>query len=338
MKKLIFTTILTLTVCIFGHAQLKFPELDKTREIKLLQSNRKDVKRILKGFKHNKSEDKNYIQTFSNENAEIKITFSKGEGCGDEDSENIWNISEWKVVWIEIYPKIPLRFEDIRIQFSNFQKEQLYVNVKDIFVYSNKDLGIAFKVDEKDVVEKDEEGVYENSEVNVVEEEDVEEDNIETIFLFAPNGSQSLLCNNEKAEEYENFYTNESFFTEPNLEKRYLNPTGNPAPIIYKLELSTTEIIIGCTNSAENESCSDNSREIKVKTSVNYGDNDILSYIYEVSGGKILGKGAEVVWDLTDVEPGTYTITVGVNDGCGICQPTKTETVVIKECNDCLPK
>src|SRR5436189_216350 len=34
--------------------------------------------------------------------------------------------------------------------------------------------------------------------------------------------------------------------------------------------------------------------------------------------------------------PGTYTITTGVNDGCGICGKTDTQTIVVKEC-DCVP-
>ncbi len=59
-------------------------------------------------------------------------------------------------------------------------------------------------------------------------------------------------------------------------------------------------------------------------------ENDVLTYNYTVSGGTIIGQGAKVVWDLTGVEAGTYTITAGVDDGCGVCGTTKTETVVIK--------
>jgi hypothetical protein len=55
-----------------------------------------------------------------------------------------------------------------------------------------------------------------------------------------------------------------------------------------------------------------------------------LTYNYTVSGGKIIGSGAEVIWDLSNALIGTYTITGGVDDGCGICGATKTKTVVIK--------
>jgi hypothetical protein len=39
-----------------------------------------------------------------------------------------------------------------------------------------------------------------------------------------------------------------------------------------------------------------------------------------------------VKWDLTGVSPGTYTITVGADDGCGICGTTKTEEVTVIKC------
>ena len=46
-------------------------------------------------------------------------------------------------------------------------------------------------------------------------------------------------------------------------------------------------------------------------------DGDTLLYSYTVTGGRITGEGANVSWDLTGVQPGTYTSTVEVDDGCG---------------------
>ena len=60
-----------------------------------------------------------------------------------------------------------------------------------------------------------------------------------------------------------------------------------------------------------------------------------LLYSYTVSGGKIIGQGQKVIWDLSGVAPGTYTITAGVDDGCGICGETKSMEVIVKECPDC---
>lgn len=63
-------------------------------------------------------------------------------------------------------------------------------------------------------------------------------------------------------------------------------------------------------------------------------EGDILTYNYTVSGGRIVGTGANVKWDLSMVAPGTYTITAGVDDGCGLCGKTQTKTVTVAE-SDC---
>jgi predicted metalloprotease with PDZ domain len=94
----------------------------------------------------------------------------------------------------------------------------------------------------------------------------------------------------------------------------------NPPANVTKIVLSRTEIAL-----------SDADQKIDVSVEAFDSDNDVLTYAYTVSGGKIVGQGAKVVWDLSGVEPGTYTITVGVDDGCGICGTTKTmEIKVIK--------
>jgi hypothetical protein len=56
-----------------------------------------------------------------------------------------------------------------------------------------------------------------------------------------------------------------------------------------------------------------------------------LTYSYTVSGGRVIGNGVKVFWDLSGVKPGTYTITAAVDDGCGFCGKTQTKTVVVKE-------
>lgn len=60
-------------------------------------------------------------------------------------------------------------------------------------------------------------------------------------------------------------------------------------------------------------------------------EQDVLTYNYTVSGGRIVGTGAKVTWDLSGVQAGTYTITAGVDDGCGICGKTMTTSVTITE-------
>ena len=61
-------------------------------------------------------------------------------------------------------------------------------------------------------------------------------------------------------------------------------------------------------------------------------DEDVLTYNFEVSAGKIIGRGSDVRWDLTGVKPGIYSITAGADDGCGLCGKTWTETVSVEAC------
>lgn len=68
---------------------------------------------------------------------------------------------------------------------------------------------------------------------------------------------------------------------------------------------------------------------VKIQTTAADPEGDILIYSYKVTGGRIVGQGANVYWNLSWVMPGTYTITAGVDDGCGICGQTITRTVTV---------
>lgn len=103
---------------------------------------------------------------------------------------------------------------------------------------------------------------------------------------------------------------------------------------VNSVTLSDTTITGSCpagTRPAEGATCND-STSISVATSATDPENDVLTYNYTVSGGRIVGTGANVTWDVSGLAPGTYTITAGVDDGCGLCGQTKTETITIAEC------
>lgn len=72
---------------------------------------------------------------------------------------------------------------------------------------------------------------------------------------------------------------------------------------------------------------------VDVITSAIDPENDVITYSYTVTGGVIKGTGPKVQWDLRDAQPGTYTITAGVDDGCGICGKTKSQVVTVAECD-----
>src|SRR5687768_14759996 len=104
---------------------------------------------------------------------------------------------------------------------------------------------------------------------------------------------------------------------------------------VNSVTLSDTTITGSCPpgfRPAEGATCND-STTISVTTSASDPENDVLTYNYTVSGGRIVGTGANVQWDVSGLAPGTYTITAGVDDGCGLCGQTKTETITIAECN-----
>lgn len=106
---------------------------------------------------------------------------------------------------------------------------------------------------------------------------------------------------------------------------------------VNSVTLSDTTITLGCKpgyRPREGTTCNDSS-SISVATSASDPENDVLTYNYTVSGGRIVGTGANVSWDVGGLAPGTYTITAGVDDGCGLCGKTQTQTITIAEC-DCV--
>lgn len=115
-------------------------------------------------------------------------------------------------------------------------------------------------------------------------------------------------------------------------------PIVNIPPSVNSVTLSERRVTLPCppnTRPAEGANCSDD-MSVNVATSASDPENDVLTYSYTVSGGRVVGTGANVQWDLTGVQRGNYTVTVGVDDGCGICGPTKTETITVEDCN-CVP-
>jgi hypothetical protein len=56
-----------------------------------------------------------------------------------------------------------------------------------------------------------------------------------------------------------------------------------------------------------------------------------LVYRYKTVGGRIVGNGANVAWDLTGAQPGTYTATVEVDNNCGCVGFSSTSVVVVAQ-------
>jgi hypothetical protein len=57
--------------------------------------------------------------------------------------------------------------------------------------------------------------------------------------------------------------------------------------------------------------------KFEITVSADDDENDVMTFNYFVTEGKITSKGAKATWDLTGVKPGTYEIKVAADDGVG---------------------
>lgn len=101
----------------------------------------------------------------------------------------------------------------------------------------------------------------------------------------------------------------------------------NKAPDVIDVALDRTQLKRPFNPSPSNAS----EMRVNVVTTAVDPEGDVLMYNYTISGGRIVGAGAKVTWDLNGVMAGTYTITAGVDDGCGICGKRETQTVTIDQ-------
>ena len=298
MKKTIFLFFLFSTTSVFVFAQSPLIEFDKAKEIKLLESTNEDVKRILADYEHDADEDEDAEQYFSTEKARITIIFSEDD-CSDDSTD--WNVPKLTATKITIIPEETIKSENF--DFSSFTKEIEDEDSPEYYTYHNEKAGIAFKVDDGE---------------------------IQRIVFYPPKDKIGLLCSNESTME---IISGEKRMVDKMLEvKGCVNQYAN----VTELNLSASEIIIGSDNQTKNRRRVGDKTKISVATTAVDPENDVLTYNYTISDGKIIGAGENVVWDLSGVQPGTYTITAGADDGCGVCGVTVTKTVVVKECPDCV--
>src|SRR5688572_16039300 len=91
-------------------------------------------------------------------------------------------------------------------------------------------------------------------------------------------------------------------------------PTPKNKIAIQSIYLDKYEAELRCNNGItlrEGAVCSEDP-SIKITTFVNNPQNSEITYYYTVSGGKIVGQGANVTWEFEVARPGNYTVTVKI--------------------------
>jgi hypothetical protein len=103
---------------------------------------------------------------------------------------------------------------------------------------------------------------------------------------------------------------------------------------VTNLEVEDSMVTLPCP-AGTTDGCADKSALSVKSTGTSSDPTDTLLYNYTVSGGRIVGTGSNVSWDLSSAKAGTYTITSAVDNGCGFCGKTVTKTVTVKDCDKC---
>src|SRR4051812_45529491 len=214
MIRLSLITLFVLTCLSLTNAQFNIPEINKIKDIKLLDSTAIDVQRMLVGMETGGWNPGDLRQSFSTDHYSIDIDYSSGQ-CSEDDDE-ISNGKEWTVTKIVIEPDDLLKIKDLGFDFKKFKKEQYYAENDHVFVYHDKVKGIAFRINEK------------NGEV-------------EKIFLIPPKSSKAEPCDNETAKA---FVSSESWFGDTKLDDRHMEEDIDMPPNVTDLTLSESEFQI----------------------------------------------------------------------------------------------
>lgn len=304
MKKFIISVVFCLAMSGFSFAQSKLPELEKIKQIKLLESAREDVKRIFSEYEKNSEGDKYWT-----DNVTIRISYSSGD-CSD-DGDEAWNVAEGKVTEVFVLLNDSFKPKDLKIDLSKLERLKRGEDddeEDDEFIYYDKEKGVSYEVSEGEV---------------------------SYIKFIPPEKNYPALCNNENVRQ---FKSDKEWFRHK-IKEVWVCYLPRPFANVVELNLSKNEITEDCpAGDLSNIKSDDDYFKIQIETKGESSDpTDVLTYNYTVSGGRIIGNGAKVTWDLNGVKPGKYTIIAGVDNGCGVCGETKTQEVIIKE-PSCQPK
>lgn len=237
------------------------------------------------------SDNDPYWQTFSNDGVTVEISYSSGR-CPDSSDD-----AEAGEIWSVPESRV------VKIELSFEQPLRL------------KDTHIDISKFEKELRRKgDDEDFFLYSKADGIAIH-IGNGGVSEIIIFPRKLEAKKLCSTSGDEN--EFYSTKGKFASSIFEP-HLEPDHDRAADVTELELDGAEL------------SATTGKLISVITTAVDPENDVLTYNYIVSAGKIIGSGARVTWDLSGISPGSYTITAAVDDGCGVCGQTKTKTVTVK--------
>ncbi|MBV9928746.1 MAG: hypothetical protein JOZ96_27270, partial [Acidobacteria bacterium] len=106
-------------------------------------------------------------------------------------------------------------------------------------------------------------------------------------------------------------------------------------PPTVTLAASSSRVVLAAEcgpNSQPDAACTPTSGTVQLSAQATDIEGDTLLYTYSTTGGRITGDGPNATLDLSGVAPGTYTVTVEVDDGCG-CIAFSSTTVTVDRCS-----
>jgi hypothetical protein len=230
---------------------------------------------------------------YSRLNSHLTVYFSEGHCPNEREhavSENDWEVPKGKAVLLVLRPKSEMRIAEAGINYSAFRREKAERSSPFDQVY--------FFVDKKKGI-----GIS------------TWDKKLDSVFLFPSESSNPLLCKQKEVQEYyasDKWVRRSKSLHAPNNNGIYYSTPAN----VVALALDTTDL--------------SRHRRVRVETTAVDKENEPITYRYVLSGGKIVGDGAKVVWDLAGVAPGTYSIIAGADDGDGAGGKYIKRTIVVE--------
>jgi hypothetical protein len=130
---------------------------------------------------------------------------------------------------------------------------------------------------------------------------------VHTIGFFPSRGLESRLCNNDAIRRY---FRKDKW--------RFLSETKKQYAVDFNFPANVSSMSVNEVEPAR----------FRIGVTASDPEYDVLTY--KITGGRIIGMGAKVVWDLTGLLPGVYTITCDVGDGVGPRGRFLTKSVTLK--------